>query len=117
MPSPVELTQLKIQYHRNVGTLSASNRTDLGAITPSPGSTSKASAFRSLMSPRESTGMRETSAAAGGTGERALRAMRGPHGAPSGIREPTGSGGGWGGCASARPPDPGTGPAADAQPI
>src|SRR2546427_1836902 len=52
MPSPVELTQLKIQYQRNVGTESASNRIELGATTPAPGSTSRASAFCSLTSQR-----------------------------------------------------------------
>ena len=48
MPSPVELTQLKIQYHRKVGTASASNRTELGATAPAPGSTSSASTFLSV---------------------------------------------------------------------
>src|SRR5204863_2403531 len=44
----VELTQLKIQYQRNVGTASASNRIELGATAPAPGSTSSASTFLSL---------------------------------------------------------------------
>ena len=48
IPSPVELTQLKIQYQRNVGTLSASKRIELGATAPAPGSTSRASTFRSV---------------------------------------------------------------------
>src|SRR6266513_627967 len=48
MPSPVELTQLKIQYQRKVGTLRASKRIDDGAVAPAPGSTSSASTFRSL---------------------------------------------------------------------
>src|SRR5436190_7632253 len=48
MPSPVELTQLKIQYQRNVGTPRASNRIELGATEPAPGSTSSASTFLSL---------------------------------------------------------------------
>src|SRR5438552_17368726 len=47
MPSPVELTQLKIQYQRKVGTASASNRIELGATAPAPGSTSSASTFLS----------------------------------------------------------------------
>jgi len=52
MPSPVELTQLKIQYQRNVGTASASNRIELGATAPAPGSTSNASTFLSATSER-----------------------------------------------------------------
>jgi hypothetical protein len=49
--------------------------------------------------------------ASGGTGERGLRAMRGPQGDPSGTATAVHiASGGRGGCASARPPDPGTGP-------
>src|SRR4029077_3045026 len=48
MPSPVELIQLKIQYHRKVGTLRASKRIELGATVPAPGSTSSASTFLSV---------------------------------------------------------------------
>src|SRR2546425_6024580 len=47
IPSPVELTQLKIQYQRNVGTARASKRIELGATAPAPGSTSRASTFLS----------------------------------------------------------------------
>src|SRR6267378_3893514 len=52
IPSPVELIQLVIQYQRKVGTASASNRTELGATTPAPGSTSRASTFLSLTTER-----------------------------------------------------------------
>src|SRR5438309_11827740 len=52
MPSPVELTQLKIQYQRKVGTPRASKRIELGATAPAPGSTSRASTFLSLTSER-----------------------------------------------------------------
>src|SRR6267378_3550509 len=52
MPSPVELTQLKIQYQRNVGTPRASKRIELGATAPAPGSTSSASTFRSVTASR-----------------------------------------------------------------
>ena len=72
MPSPVELTQLKIQYQRNVGTASASNRIELGATAPAPGSTSSASTFLSLT--RERLGF----TAAGpvpGSGPRARRTL------------------------------------------
>src|SRR5207237_4176293 len=71
MPSPVELTQLKIQYQRNVGTASASNRIELGATAPAPGSTSNASTFLSATSERVCE-----PAAAGGTGERGVRGQR-----------------------------------------
>src|SRR6184192_542978 len=73
MPSPVELTQLKIQYQRNVGTASASNRIELGATAPAPGSTSSASTFLSATSERVCE-----PAAAGGTGERVVREPRVP---------------------------------------
>src|SRR5256885_9674131 len=52
MPSPVELTQLNIQYHRKVGTESASNRIELGATAPAAGSTSSASTFLSVTASR-----------------------------------------------------------------
>src|SRR2546428_9269617 len=52
IPSPVELTQLKIQYQRNVGTPRASKRIELGATAPEPGSTSSASTFLSVTSER-----------------------------------------------------------------
>src|SRR5438094_1953558 len=56
MPSPVELTQLKIQYQRNVGTPRASNRIELGATAPAPGSTSRASTFLSATTEDYGTG-------------------------------------------------------------
>src|SRR5256885_7351351 len=72
MPSPVELTQLKIQYQRKVGTPRASKRIEPGATAPAPGSTSSASTFLSVTASR----LREPRvrmSAAGGTGERVAR--------------------------------------------
>src|SRR5436309_8401564 len=97
MPSPVELTQLKIQYQRNVGTASASNRIELGATAPAPGSTSNASTFLSATSERVCE-----PAAAGGTGERVVREPRGPGHPPRGVSGANDAKGGEG-AVSARP--------------
>src|SRR5437762_6756352 len=99
MPSPVELTQLKIQYQRNVGTASASNRIELGATAPAPGSTSSASTFLSLT--RERLGFYGRGSCPG------LGAARSPH-PPRSRPRPRRSL-----CPAARGPG---GPAARAQP-
>src|SRR5256885_15922276 len=87
MPSPVELTQLKIQYQRKVGTLRASKRIDDGAVAPAPGSTSSASTFRSLTRQR----LGETCPRVARRGSSARDAWRG---------------GGWGEAAAVAVPGP-----------
>src|SRR6266571_1381578 len=74
MPSPVELTQLKIQYQRNVGTPRASNRIELGATEPAPGSTSNASTFLSLTRERLGSTATASRESRHGSGDRSLRA-------------------------------------------
>src|SRR5438552_11090936 len=104
MPSPVELTQLKIQYQRNVGTPRASNRIELGATVPAPGSTSNASTFLSATSERVCE-----PAAAGGTGERGVREPRVPRG-PATRSERSERRERRGGCGERAPPNRGQDP-------
>src|SRR5437763_12595214 len=106
MPSPVELTQLKIQYQRNVGTASASNRIELGATAPAPGSTSSASTFLSATSERVCE-----PAAAGGTGKRVVREPRVPR-APATRSERSERRERRGGCGERATPSPGQDPLA-----